>query len=98
MTKSDKKHWIVVLVYGVLLFISLVVFLKEANWRIGGLAWNLAFQVFGPTIGTIVLAGFTLVQMVGKRISLACGLGAIAFLVSVSFMCLAMTIPIMMHI
>jgi hypothetical protein len=98
MTKSDKKHWIVVLIYGGLLCLSLVAFLREPNPNPGGFDLNGLFQILGPTIGTFVLMGFTVVQMVGKRISLACGIGAIALLVVVSFLCLAMTLPIMMHI
>lgn len=98
MTKSDKKHWIVVLIYGSLLLISLGVFLKEPRWRIGGIAWNGLFQGLGPTLGTFLLVGFTTLQMVGKRISLACGFGSIAFLIVISFICLALTLPIMMSI
>ncbi len=60
MTNSDKKHWIVVLVYGALLCISLVAFLKNPHFRIAGIA-----QILGPTIGTIVLAGFMMVQKAG---------------------------------
>ena len=93
MTKSDKKHWIVALIYGVLLCLSLFAFLKNPHCKIAGIA-----QILGPTIGTIVLAGFMMVQMAGKRISLACGIGAIAFLVVISFICMALTIPIMMGI
>ena len=94
MTKSDKKHWIVVLIYAALLLISLVVFLKELYWRTGGTDWNGPFQVFGPTLGTFLLVGFTTVQMVGKRISLACGFGSIALLVAVSLIYLIFLAPI----
>ena len=99
MTKPDKKHWIVVLVYGGLLCLSVVVFLREPNRDTGGVQRLIGgFQLLGPTIGTFLLVGFTVVQMVGKRISPACGMGAIALLVAVSLLCLALTIPIMMHI
>ena len=98
MTKSEKKHWIVVLIYGGLLCLSLVAFLKEPNWRVGGIAWNGLFLCLGSTIGTFLLVGFTVLQMIGKRISLACGMGAVALLVVVSFMCMALTMPILMGI
>ena len=98
MTNSAKKHWMVVLAYGGLLCISLIVFLKEPNWRIGLTAWNGLFQLVGPTIGTFVLMTVIVIQMARKKISLASGICAIVFLAAVSYMCLAFTIPIMMLI
>ena len=93
MTKADKKHWMVASIYGALLCISLVVFLQNPRRQIA-----FAAQLAGPTIGTFVLLGFTMVQMAGKRISLACGIGAIVFLVAISVMCLALTMPIYMGV
>ena len=91
MTKSDKKHWIVVLVYTGLLLISLVVFIKEPNWKIGGIAWNAYFLSLASTLGPFLLVGFTSVQMIGKWISRTCGFGSIACLIAASFICLAVT-------
>ena len=88
VTKADKTHWTIVLAYGGLLGISLAAFLGAPSWRIAAIA-----LLFGPTIGTILLAGFTLVQMAGRRISLACGVGAVVFLVAVSFICLVLAAP-----
>ena len=93
MTKSDKKHWIVILVYSSLLLISLLVYLKEPNWRIGGIPWNFLFQTFVPTLGTLFLVIFTAMQMVRKRISQTCGFCSIACLLAVSFICLFVTMP-----
>lgn len=55
MTKADKRHWIVVLVYGGLLCLSLVAFLKEPKWEIA-----FAAQLVGPTFGTFAFLGVTL--------------------------------------
>jgi len=100
MTKADKRHWIVVLVYDGLLCLSLVAFLKNPNPYPGGGRpdLNALFQIFGPTLGTCLLVGFTVGRMAGKSISMACGLGAIALLIVVSFICLALSMSIMMRI
>jgi hypothetical protein len=98
MTISEKRHWIVVLAYSGLLGLSLVLFFADANRRIGRVAWNALFQAFAPTIGTGVLLLGTLVQMVRARISVLNGIAAIVLIVAVSFVCLALTIPIMMGV
>jgi hypothetical protein len=100
MSKADKWHWIVVIVYDGLLCLSLVSFLKNPNPHPGrvGPDWNALFQIFGPTLGTFLLVGFTIWRMVGKNISMICGIGAIALLVVVSLVCLALSMRIMMHI
>jgi hypothetical protein len=99
MSKKDKTHWIVVIIYISLLCISLVVFMKNPNPKpTVGPYWNGLFQCLGPTIGTFLLVGLSVLKMAGKKISLFCGIGTIALLVVVSFICLALTMPIMMHI
>ena len=98
MTKSDKNHWIIVLVYNSLLLISLMVFLREPNLRIGGRDCIGLILVVGPSIGTILLVGFFTLQMAGKRISLVCGLSSIAFLILVSLICWKVMIPIIEHV
>lgn len=92
MNRWEKTHWILVLAYNGLLCFSLVAVLKVSVHKpLHGYAF--LTLTFGSTIGTIVLVGVTLVHMAGKRISVAAGLGVIALLVVVSFVCLVLAFP-----
>lgn len=93
MPKSDKNYLMIVVVYTILLLISLLVFLKEPNWRVGGIGWNGLFLVLGSTLGAVLFMGYTTVQMVGKKISLVCGIGSISCLAAVSLICLILIAP-----
>jgi hypothetical protein len=95
MRASEKRHWMVVLVYTGLLCLSLLLFPANPEWRIGRIAWNAAFQLLGSTIGTGILLAGKLTQMVGARVSVLHGVVTVVLLAGVSFVCLALTIPIM---
>ena len=92
MNRWEKIHWTIILAHEGLLCSSLVAVLKVSVFKP---LYSTAFLTlsFGSTIGTIILVGITLVHMVGKRISLAGGLGVIALLVTVSFVCLVLAFP-----
>ncbi len=92
MNRWEKIHWIIILVYEGLLCLSLVTFLKDpgSSPKIASFATAL-----GPTIGTIILVGVTLVHIAGRRMRPACGLCVIAFLVAVSLVCLILAVPLM---
>ena len=98
MTVSEKRYWIIILAYCGLLCVSLLLFLAEPDWRIGAVAWNALFQAFGPTVGTIILLLVALVQMARRKISVLNGVGGIMFIMAVSFVCLLLTVPIMMGV
>ena len=90
MTKADKTHWKIVLVYGGLLFWSLaVLLLRPADPRFFRSVAQFLL-IFGPAFVTPPLAVLLLIRMVLKRISLACGIGTIVFLAIVSSICLAL--------
>jgi len=96
MTPNEKGLWGVVASYAALLGLS--AFVIDPNWRVGGIASNLLFWMVGPTIGTALLAGATLILMISGKISVTNGVTAILFLIAVSVVCLAFTIPMMMSI
>jgi len=98
MTVSEKRYWIIILAYCGLLCVSLLLFLAEPDWRIGAVAWNALFQAFGPTVGTIILLLVALVQMARRNISVLNGVGGIMLIMAVSFVCLLLTVPIMMGV
>lgn len=95
MRSIEKKHWSVVITYSGLLIVSVFV---NPLWPFGRVAWNGLFQVFGPTLGTVLLTAGTLILMIGRRISAVNGIAAVALLIVVSLVCLAFTIPVMMHV
>ncbi len=97
MTPLEKSHWRLVLFYAGLLALSALAFVVYPNSMMGP-NWNLLSQMSGPTIGTLLLSGFTLMRVVGGRVSTVNGLAAILLLVAVSFGCLALTVPIMMGV
>ncbi|HSW02469.1 MAG TPA: hypothetical protein VLI39_20060 [Sedimentisphaerales bacterium] len=96
MTVSEKRYWIILLTYCGLLCLSLLLFVADPDWRIGTVAWNAFFQVFGPTVGTIVLLLVTLVQLARRKISVLNGVVGMILLMAVSFVCLFLIVPIMM--
>ena len=83
------------IVYNGLLLMSLVVFLSDPGPNFG-LSGTLV--LFGPTFGSPVLAAVTVVQMLRKKITVANGLGAIALLTTVSFVCIALAFSIFMGV
>ena len=95
MSSMEKKYWIISVAYCVLLTVSVF---ANPNGPAGGVAWYGLFQMFGPTLGTILLSGGTLILMTRRKISVVNGVVAIVFLVVVSLVCLAFTIPVMMHV
>jgi len=98
MTVSEKRYWIIILAYCGLLCVSLLLFFAEPDWRIGAVAWNALFQAFGPTVGTIILLLVALVQMARRNISVLNGVSGIMLIMAVSFVCLLLTVPIMMGV
>lgn len=98
MRDVEKGHWKLILIYGGVLCVSLLVFLARPDWRAGGVAWNSLFQVFGPTVGTVVLCGITVARMVTTKISPATGIASMGLLAVISGACLAVTLPMMMHV
>jgi hypothetical protein len=97
VTPLEKSHWRLVLFYVGLLALSALAFVAYPNPMMSP-NWNGLFQIFGPTIGTLLLSGFTLMRVVGGRVSIVNGVAAILLLVAISFGCLALTMPIMMGI
>lgn len=95
MTVSEKRYWIILLTYCGLLCLSLLLFVADPDWRIGVIAWNGLFQMFGPTVGTIVLLLVTLAQLARRKISVLNGVVGMILLMAVSFVCLFLTVPIM---
>jgi len=95
MSSMEKKHWSVVFAYSGLLVVSVFV---HPLWPFRGVAWNMLFQVYGPTLGTVLLVGGTVMLMINRKISIVNGITAIVFLIVVSLGCLAFTIPVMMHV
>ena len=93
MTKADKRHWQIVLVYGGAQLLALVVLMTtmpgEPYFRILG-----RVPILCPVFITPPLAALLLIRMALKRISLACGVGTIIFLVVISFICLAMAMGV----
>lgn len=92
MNRCEKIHWIIILVYEGLLCLSVATFLKDpfSSPMIASFT-----AMFGPTIGTIILVGVTLVHIAGRRIRPACGLCAIALLAAVALVCLVLAVPLM---
>jgi len=91
MNKWEKTHWIVILIYEGFVCLSVLIYVKDPPSSSGITAFTAAL---GPTIGTIILVGITLMHMAGKRIRPACGLWAIALLVVVSLVCLIRAVPL----
>ena len=95
MSRTEKKQWSVVITYSGLLIVSVFV---NPLWPFGRVAWNGLFQIFGPTLGTVLLSAGTLILMARRKISVRNGIAAIAFLAIISVVCLALTVPAMMHV
>jgi len=89
VTKADKRHWQIVLVYGGGQLLALVVLLTT----LPGESYHSLIRSL-PVLGSIFitppLAVLLLMRMVFKRISTACGIGTIVFLVVVWLICMAM--------
>jgi hypothetical protein len=96
MSNSDRMCWATVLFYDALLCLSLVTFLHGPFAF--ALDLNGLFQLVGPTIGTLLLVVTLGFQMQKGRISRTSGFLAIASLIVISFLCLALTMPIFMGI
>lgn len=97
MKRSDRIHLAVSAVYAMLLTMALVGFLLEPNPMVYP-NWNGLAVSLGPIAGTPVVILITLIQMARRKISLGTGLVAIVVLLAISFLCLALTWPIMMGI
>lgn len=92
MNRWEKIHWIVILVYEGLLCLCVAAFVKApaSSPPIAALA-----SAIGPTIGTIILVGVTVMHVAGRRIRPICGVCAIAVLVTVALVCLKLAVPLM---
>lgn len=95
MSRTEKKHWSVVIAYSGLLIVSVFV---NPLWPFGRVAWNGLFQAFGPTLGTVFLSCGTLILMARWKMSVRNGIATIVFLAIISVVCLASTIPAMMSV
>ncbi len=95
MSRSDRDYWIIILSYSGFLCLSLAVFLLAP----AGIAAVTVFPVtLGPMVGSPILALISVVQMLRKKITVATGVGSIAVLAAVSFVCIMLTFPILMGI
>ncbi|MHC4301882.1 MAG: hypothetical protein ACYS7Y_31860 [Planctomycetota bacterium] len=92
MTKSDKRHWAIALVYGGLLLLSMAVLWERAPEPPSGIASSAV--VLCPVLVTPPLVVYLLVQMAFRRVSPACAIGTIAFVVVVSLYCFSVAMHI----
>ncbi len=88
MTKTDKRHWQLVLVYGGAQLLALVVLTTTLPGE-PYLRLIRSVPILGSVFVTPPLAVLLLMRMVFKRISLACGIGTIVFLAVVWLICMA---------
>lgn len=96
--KNDYKQLIFVTCYSCILLISYIVFRYNPEWRIGGIAWNCLFLIFGPTIGSFVLSVIVIFSWIKKRISTMALAISIIQLLIVSVLCFIKAFNIMMGI
>ena len=95
MSRSDRNYWIGILSYSGFLCLSLAVFLSDPP----GIPAVIGLPAcLGHVIGSPILALISVVQMLRKKITVATGVGSIAVLATVSFVCIMLTFPILMGI
>ena len=95
---SDYKQLVFAVCYSCILLISYIVFRYNPEWRIGGIAWNNLFLIFGPTIGSLVLIVIFIFSWTKKQINLVVLVISIIQLLIVSTLCFIKAFNIMMGI
>ena len=79
--------------YWITLIVSLIVFLKYPDWRIGGVMVNGSFQLFVPLVGFIIYFVVMLTSCLAGRISKRYAVAGTLITLVISIVCYSFTLP-----
>lgn len=81
----------------VLLIASLMLFFRQPDHRVGGVAWNALFQIFAPFFTLLYTAGVALLVF-GKAVDPRAGIPAALIPGAIAAYCIYRTFPALMSV